>query len=79
VYGDRDVAVKALQPHRFDLQEMKHVRHHSPTIVIAGIEELSLSYAEVLQGGNNLEMSSSSERVAAAGGDRDGRPVRHGF
>ena len=78
--GDRTVAVKALRPHDgLSLEDMRNVSHHWLRCIPVHIDELSISFAEVLQGGHNLEISSTSECVAPSGGDHDRDPICHGF
>ena len=68
--GDRTVAVKDLRPRDdLSLKEMRNVSHSWLACTAVHINELAIPFAEVLQGGHNMESSPASERIAIARGD----------
>ena len=75
----REVAVKALRPHGLSLEAMTNVSHCWSYCVLGRIDELTILFAEVLQGGHNLEIPSTSKCVATPGGYYDWGSICHGL
>ena len=51
--------------------DLKQIRQVGFSLLIVCIDELTVSCAEILQGGHNLERPPSSKRAAAVGRDDD--------
>ena len=67
----RDVAVKVIRtPSSTDLQNLQKIIGVSYTI-FPRVNALTESCTEVLQGGRDMEITSTSKRVAADGSDDD--------
>ena len=79
-YRGREVAVKDLQVHYHTDKELRDVTNVSNWLVVVfpPIDQSVLTFAEVLQGGHNLEVSSASERIATARSDTDRESICHG-
>ena len=76
-YNGREVAAKVLRVYlTSDIEGIRKVG--CPQVVC--VNKLTISHAEILQGGNDMEDPSSSERIAIIrrDGDRKSAPVRDG-
>ena len=66
-HDGRDVAAKVLRVYiKSDLRRVRRVSSPPP---VACIDGLTVSHAEILQGGRDMELPSSSKRIAAVGRD----------
>lgn len=69
--GGREVAIKALRPQYFSLQEMRQASEHLRGSLAVSIGKLNVHLVEVLQGSYHLEISQTSECVRASRGGHD--------
>jgi len=76
-YNDKDIAAKALKV--YSTSDFKQIRKVGCPQTAVFINELTVSYAAVLQRGHDLEHTSPSERAATVICDNDRESVRDGI